>query len=79
MIALATVTSGVAVAIMPGGRTTHSIFTISLSPTETTLCGISNQSGQVELLRKAKLIIWDESPMAKKFAIETIDRSSEVS
>ncbi|XP_050233165.1 uncharacterized protein LOC126681661 [Mercurialis annua] len=75
MIALATATSGVAAAIMPGGRTAHNRFSIPLSPTESSLCGISKQSGKAELLRKATLIIWDEAPMAKRFAIETVDRS----
>ncbi|XP_050222183.1 uncharacterized protein LOC126672278 [Mercurialis annua] len=75
MIALATATSGVAAAIMPGGRTAHSRFSIPLNATETTVCGISKQSGKAELLRRAKLIIWDEAPMAKKFAIETVDRT----
>ena len=46
-----------------------------MSPTETSFCGIPKQSGKVELLRKARLIIWDEAPMAKRFAIETVDRS----
>ena len=75
MIALATATSGVAAAIMPGGRTAHSRFKIPILTTETSLCNISKQSATADLMRKAKLIVWDEAPMAKRFAIETLDRS----
>ncbi|XP_055961074.1 uncharacterized protein LOC126671880 [Mercurialis annua] len=75
MIALARTTSGVAAAIMPEGRTAHSRFSIPLNAKETTVCGISKQSAKAELLRRAKLIIWDEAPMAKKFVIEIVDRT----
>lgn len=36
---------------------------------------ISKQSGLAEFLRVTRLIIWDEAPMAKRIAIETVDRS----
>ncbi|XP_016498555.1 ATP-dependent DNA helicase PIF1-like [Nicotiana tabacum] len=75
MIALATTTSGVAVAILPGGRTAHSKFDIPLQTTDTTITNMSKQSGSAKLIRKAKLIIWDEAPMAKRQTIETVDRS----
>ena len=75
MIALATATSGVAAAIMPGGRTAHSRFKIPINANETSMCTISKQSGIAELLRQARLIIWDEAPMAKRWAIETLDRT----
>ncbi|XP_020271151.1 uncharacterized protein LOC109846336 [Asparagus officinalis] len=75
MIALATATSGVAAAIMPGGRTAHSRFKIPITANETTMCNISKQDGTSKLIRLASLIIWDEAPMAKRFAIETVDRT----
>ncbi|XP_022725071.1 uncharacterized protein LOC111281663 [Durio zibethinus] len=73
MIALATATSGVAAATLPGGRTAHSRFVLPLNPNETDFCGFSKQDGTAELKRRASLIIWDEAPMAKRFAIETVD------
>ena len=75
MIALATATSGVAAAIMPGGRTAHSRFKIPITANETTMCNISKQDGTSKLIRWASLIICDEAPMAKRFAIETVDRT----
>ncbi|GLT72837.1 hypothetical protein SLA2020_447360 [Shorea laevis] len=37
-------------------------------------CRVSKQSGLAKLLRAAKLIIWDEAPMAKKQTIEALDQ-----
>ncbi|XP_012856975.1 PREDICTED: ATP-dependent DNA helicase PIF4-like [Erythranthe guttata] len=73
-IAIATATSGVAAAIMPGGRTAHSRFKIPLDANASSSCSISKQSGAAELLRKAQLVIWDEAPMAKRWAIENVDK-----
>ncbi|KAK6144351.1 hypothetical protein DH2020_021171 [Rehmannia glutinosa] len=74
LIALATATSGVAPAIMPGGRTTHSRFKIPIEVNESSECTMSKQSGEANLLRKAKLLLWDEAPMAKRWAIENVDK-----
>ncbi|XP_075499811.1 uncharacterized protein LOC142538359 [Primulina tabacum] len=75
MIALATATSGVSASILPGGRTAHSRFKIPIELHENSFCAISKQSCLAELLRQAKLIIWDEAPMCKRFAIEAVDRT----
>ncbi|XP_073144594.1 uncharacterized protein [Henckelia pumila] len=75
MIAPATATSGVAASILPGGRTAHSRFKIPIDLHEESYCSISKQSGLAELLRKTKLIVWDEAPMAKRTAIEAVDRT----
>ncbi|XP_073042457.1 uncharacterized protein [Primulina eburnea] len=75
LIALATATSGVAASILPGGRTAHSRFKIPIDVHEKSFCSISKQSGLAELLRETRLIIWDEAPMAKRFAIEAVDRT----
>ncbi|KAL0369051.1 UNVERIFIED_CONTAM: hypothetical protein Scaly_1124000 [Sesamum calycinum] len=74
LMAIATATSGVAAAIMPGGRTAHSHFKIPIDANESSECTMSKQSGAAELLRRSKLFIWDETPMAKRWAIENIDK-----
>ncbi|KAG5570609.1 hypothetical protein H5410_060375, partial [Solanum commersonii] len=74
MIALATTTSGVAAAILPGGRTTYSRFGIPLQENEMTMTNMSKQGGGAQLIRQAKLIIWDEAPIAKRNTIETVDK-----
>ncbi|XP_020249306.1 ATP-dependent DNA helicase PIF1-like [Asparagus officinalis] len=75
MIALATATSGVIAVIMPGGRTAHSRFKIKNPTIDSSMCGISKRDGISKLIRIARLIIWDEALMAKRVAIETLDRT----
>ncbi|XP_028556791.1 ATP-dependent DNA helicase PIF1-like [Dendrobium catenatum] len=74
-ITITTATSGVAASILPGGRTTHSRFKIPINSTEITLCAITKQSGLAQLLKKTSIILWDEAPMVKRTAIETLDRT----
>ncbi|GAA0164085.1 hypothetical protein LIER_19804 [Lithospermum erythrorhizon] len=73
IIAIVTPTSGVAVHILPGGRTVHSRFKIPLEENDDSMCHIKKQSGLGDLFSEAKLIIWNETPMAKRWAIETIE------
>nr|XP_027118421.1 uncharacterized protein LOC113735625 [Coffea arabica] len=73
-IALATATSGAAASILPGGRTAHSRFKIPLHHEASSTCNLSKQSAISQLIKSAKLIIWDEAAMAKKYAIESLDR-----
>ncbi|KAG5596940.1 hypothetical protein H5410_038172 [Solanum commersonii] len=72
-IALATASSGVAASILPGGRTTHSRFKISIDIDENFTCNISKQSSLATLIQDSKLIVWDEVSMAKKNTIEALD------
>ncbi|XP_076919579.1 ATP-dependent DNA helicase PIF1-like [Bidens hawaiensis] len=73
LIALATASSGAAANNMPGGRTAHSRFKIPINLNNNLMCKIKLQSGTAELIRSAKLIIWDEASMAKRQAIEVAD------
>ncbi|KAG2705150.1 hypothetical protein I3760_05G039200 [Carya illinoinensis] len=73
MIALATVSFGVAASILPGGRTTHSRFKIPLNIEKNSTCNVNKQGNLAKLLRLAKLIIWDEAPMCGKYSIEAVD------
>jgi chromosomal replication initiation ATPase DnaA len=56
-IVVATATSGVAASIMPGGRTAHSRFKISLTIDDGAFCSFTKQSGTAKLLQAASLII----------------------
>ena len=73
--ALAVASSGTAALLLAGGRTAHSMFKIPLETSSTTICGITPSSMQAQLLRKTKLIIWDESSMINKSTLETVDRT----
>ena len=75
IIFVATITLGMTSSILPGGRTSHLRFKILINVDDSNLCNLSKQSGTTELLRIDKLIIWDETPMPKRLAIETLDRT----
>ncbi|XP_025692541.1 uncharacterized protein [Arachis hypogaea] len=62
-VVLTVASSGIASLLLPGGRTTHSRFSISLNLDEFSTCNIRQGSALAELLIKTKLIIWDEAPM----------------
>ena len=74
-IVLNVASSGIASLLMPGGRTAHSRFHIPINVDETSTCSISAQSDLGKLLKKCKLIIWDEAPMANKLCFEALDRT----
>ncbi|XP_024960095.1 uncharacterized protein LOC112500723 [Cynara cardunculus var. scolymus] len=75
LIALATASSGAAANNMPGRRTAHSQFKIPLTFNNNSMCNIKKQSESAQLLRVAKIIIWDEASMAKRQAVEALDRT----
>ncbi|XP_022032535.1 uncharacterized protein LOC110933632 [Helianthus annuus] len=67
--------SGIASILLPGGRTAHLRFHIPLNLTETSMCFIKSDDDVADLLKKTKLIIWDEAPMNHKHAFEALDRT----
>ncbi|XP_022023789.1 uncharacterized protein LOC110924055 [Helianthus annuus] len=74
-IVLNVASSGIASLLLPGGRTAHSRFHIPLNLTETSMCFIKPDDDVADLLKKTKLIIWDEAPMNHKHAFEALDRT----
>jgi ATP-dependent DNA helicase PIF1 len=52
-------------------RTAHSQFGLPLVLSKESCCGIEKKSKKAQLLMMANLIIWDETPMIHKFAIES--------
>ena len=74
-VAIAVAFSGIAALLLPGGKTVHSRFSLPINFDETTLGDIKHQSHTAEVLRKAKVIIWDEAPMANRDVLECINRT----
>ncbi|CAL5377408.1 unnamed protein product [Camellia sinensis] len=72
-IAIATASTRIAAANLPGGRTAHSRFKIPLDINSSTGCNVRKQNAVATLIRKTKLISWDEVPMAKKQNIEAFE------
>jgi ATP-dependent DNA helicase PIF1 len=50
LIAVATVMSGIAASIIPGGRTAHSVFKISIKISDDSICKFSKHSDRADLL-----------------------------
>jgi ATP-dependent DNA helicase PIF1 len=74
-IVLTVATSGITALLLPGGRTAHSKFKISVPTFDNSMCKIDYDDDLADLLRAAKLIIWDEALMAHKHCFETLDRT----
>ncbi|XP_073025226.1 uncharacterized protein [Primulina eburnea] len=60
---------------MQCGRTSHSRFQIPLRPTASTLCKIKKQTELAELIRRTSSIVWDEAPVANRYAFESVSKS----
>nr|VDD45198.1 unnamed protein product [Brassica oleracea] len=67
MIVLNTASSGIAALLLEGGRTAHSRFGIPIDADEFSTCKkMEPGSDRAELVKAAKLIVWDEAPMMSR-------------
>jgi hypothetical protein len=74
-VAIAVASSGIAALLLEGGRTAHSVFKIPIDLGRDSMCSIPVQSDSAELLREAKLIVWDEAPAQHRHCAEAVDRT----
>ncbi|GJV36392.1 ATP-dependent DNA helicase PIF1-like protein [Tanacetum coccineum] len=74
-IVLNVASSGIAALLLEGGRTAHSRFAIPINILEDSMCHIPADSDLADLIRQAKLIIWDEAPMIQSYCYEAFDRT----
>ncbi|GKA34770.1 ATP-dependent DNA helicase PIF1-like protein [Tanacetum coccineum] len=72
-IVLNVASRGIAALLIEGGRTTHSRFAIPINVVKDLMCHIGADSDLADLIRKAKLIIWDEEPMINRHCYEAFD------
>ena len=59
--------------LLPGGRTVHSRLKVPIDCNELSVYNISKRSSLAKLIRRTKLLIWDEACMSNKLA-ESVDR-----
>jgi hypothetical protein len=76
-IAIAVAASGTATLLLKGGKTAHSAFKIPMEVDSSTYCSIKTISALGDLIRSAKLIIWDEGSMVSRDILEVVDRTFE--
>ena len=74
-IALAVASSGIAALLLVGGRTVHSRFKVPIPIENDSFCRIPAQSALADLIRRCKVIVWDEAPMASRYVLEAVERS----
>ena len=74
-IALAVASSGIAAILLQGGRTAHSRFKIPINIQADSFCSIKAQSDLAQLIRQAKVILWDEAPMQHRHVAEAVERT----
>ncbi|XP_039690648.1 ATP-dependent DNA helicase PIF1-like [Medicago truncatula] len=75
LIVLNVVSDGIAAFLLPGGRTAHSTPTVPIEINEASSLTMEKDSPRANLMRAAKLIIWDEAPMMHRWCFEAVDRS----
>ncbi|XP_043474034.1 uncharacterized protein LOC122506104 [Leptopilina heterotoma] len=73
LVVLSVAWIGIAANLLKGGRTSHSMFKFPIPINEDSTCNISGMSKHAELLRSAKIIIWDEITMAPKYALQAME------
>ncbi|GBO21876.1 hypothetical protein AVEN_60834-1 [Araneus ventricosus] len=66
--------TGIAVTLLDGSRTAHSVFKIPLVLDATSTCNVKPNSPEAKLLKETKIIIWDESPMTNIHAFLAVNR-----
>ena len=75
-IVLPVASRGIVSLLVPKGRTAHSRFGIPITVNEDSMCrGIEPNSLMADLIKRTKLIIWDEAPMTYKHCFEALDWS----
>ncbi|GJT04176.1 putative PIF1 DNA helicase/replication protein A1-like protein [Tanacetum coccineum] len=74
-IVLNVASSGIAALLLDGGRIAHSRFAIPINIVEDSLCTITVDSDLADLIRQAKLTIWDEAPMVHRHCFDAFDRT----
>ena len=71
---LCVASTGIAATLLEDGTTYHSQFGLGGNSTETTNSCIRSNSKAAQIIRNAKMIIWDEVTMTPYFALDAVDR-----
>jgi hypothetical protein len=74
-VAIGVASSGIAALLLEGGQTSHSVFKIPITLGRDSMCSIPVQSDSAEVLREAKLIVWDEALAQHRHCAEAVDQT----
>ena len=67
--------TGIAATLLPEGKTVHKTFGLSVPLFSDSCSNITAQSEEGKILKNVDLFIWDEAPMAPRYALEIMDRT----
>eukprot|EP00889_Picochlorum_renovo_P006315 jgi/Picre1/33345/NNA_008669.t1 len=76
-IAVAMASNGLPAQVLPNGTTVHRRFRLPVKDEvdgEQLICNVARQSHEADLLRRARLIVWDEAPAMNKWQLDAVDR-----
>ena len=74
-VVICVASSGIAALLLPGGTTSHSRFKIPIEIDCSSRCGFRKNSQLGDLLRRTRLVIWDEVPLQHKHCFTAVDNS----
>ncbi|XP_058796825.1 uncharacterized protein LOC131667435 [Phymastichus coffea] len=67
--------TGIAAILLPKGKTVHKTFGLPVPMYSDSSSNITAQSKEGRLLMETKVFIWDEAPMAPRYALEIVNRT----
>ena len=76
-VAIAMASNGLPAQLLPNGTTVHRRFRLPVTDdfeSQQLMCAIPRESQMAEVLRRARLIVWDEAPTLSKWHLDAVDR-----
>ena len=67
--------TGIAATLLPAGKTVHKTFGLPVPLFVDSSYAIKIKSKEAQYLKNTDIYIWDEAPMAPRYALEIIDRT----
>ncbi|XP_058793045.1 uncharacterized protein LOC131665274 [Phymastichus coffea] len=67
--------TGIAAILLPSGKTVHKTFGLPVPMFNDSSSNIKIQSNEGMILKNTKIFIWDEAPMAPRYALEIVNRT----
>ncbi|XP_058805595.1 uncharacterized protein LOC131672409 [Phymastichus coffea] len=67
--------TGIAAILLPKGKTVHKTFGLPVPMYSDSSSSITAQSKEGLLLKETRVFIWDEAPMAPRYALEIVNRT----
>ncbi|XP_036147162.1 uncharacterized protein LOC118647075 [Monomorium pharaonis] len=67
--------TGIAATLLPAGKTVHKTFGLPVPLFADSSSSIKIQSKEAQYLKETDIYIWDEAPMAPRYALEIMDRT----